>query len=224
MAIFRTKDYVPSVYVSESRDFQLFLKVLDFVQNSIKYDIDTMVCSLSTEDTPGNYLERLKSKLGFYTTHNYDDESLRLALKVFPFIIRYKGSKEGIKRCVIAYLRHIGVRGNVKLDIYNEKTSEDVGYEYTVRIGIPTNITDTTLLMELLSYILPTGYFVEIYFYKDVNFNPTDSISVSDFKPFNVEAKDNAIIRVNMSDTLENETVSTTQLGMVYTPEKESLT
>ena len=50
MGIFRAVDNVPSVYSTESRDFQLFLRVLDFVQNSIKYDIDTMIYSLSTED------------------------------------------------------------------------------------------------------------------------------------------------------------------------------
>lgn len=215
MAMIRTKNYVPDVYVSESRDFQLFLKVLDFVQNSLKYDIDTMLCSLSTQDIPGQYLERLKSKLGFYTNHTYEDESLRLALTVFPFIIRYKGSKEGIVRCVNAFLNHLGIRGKSKIDIYNEP-------EYTVRIGLPTNLIDTTLLMDLLSYILPTGYFVEIIFYKDIAITPTPTVFTDNFQFLTVDKKVNASVRASVDIELANDTYSTTQLGMVYNPNDEA--
>ena len=218
MAIVRTKNYVPDVYVSESRDFQLFLRVLDFVQNSLKYDIDTMLCSLSTQDIPGQYLERLKSKLGFYTNHTYEDDSLRIALSVFPFIIRYKGSKEGIVRCVTAYLNHLGIRGNSKVDIYNEHSK----YPYTVRIGLPTNLKDTTLLMDLLSYILPAGYFVEITFYKDIEFNPTVTSFVSNFNYGKVDELGNTTVRGSIDSDLENTTYSTTQLGMVYNPNNKS--
>lgn len=212
MAVIRTKNYVPDVYVSESRDFQLFLRVLDFVQNSLKYDIDTMLCSLSTQDIPSQYLERLKSKLGFYTSHTYEDDSLRLALTVFPFIIRYKGSKEGIARCVAAYLRHIGVRGQSKLEILNNP-------DYLIRIGLPTNLIDTTLLMDLLSFILPTGYFVEITFYKDIKVAPTPNSFVDRVRLVKVsKQEENTSVRTKINDELSNELFSTVQLGMVYNP------
>lgn len=215
MAIFRTKNYVPEIYVAESRDFQLFLKVLDFVQNSIKYDIDTMICSLSTEDMPSQYLDRLKSKLGFYTDHHYDERSLRLALTVFPFIIRYKGSRKGITMCVNAFLKYIGVRGVTKIDIYNEHET----YAYTVRIGVPTNITNTTLLTDLLSYILPPGYLVEIYFYKTGSTTKDILHFVDDFTMLVPSEVDNTSVRVEISDDeLQNQTYSTTQLGMIYDP------
>lgn len=217
MSVVRTKNYVPEVYTSESRDFQLFLRVLDFVQNSLKYDIDTMICSLSTEDMPGQYLSRLKSKVGFYCSDRYSDESLRLALSVFPFIIRYKGSKKGIVMCVNAYLKHLGLRGESKVDIYNDHPT----YGYTVRIGIPSKVSDTTLLTDLLSYILPTGYFVELYFYKDAPIAPITMKFVDDFTYMTPTEEENTSVRSVLGDILEHQTYSTTQLGTVYDPNND---
>lgn len=214
MGIFRAVDNVPSVYSTESRDFQLFLRVLDFVQNSIKYDIDTMIYSLSTEDAPSHYLERLKSKVGFYNSHEIDDKALRLALIVFPFIIRYKGSVEGIKRCVNAYLRHLGIRDPIRLNIYNAHPT----HPYTIKIGIPSRVKDTFLLEDLLSYILPTGYFVEMYLYENVTFEPTESVVNFDYVVLSPYEEENTSVRADRDNNAENITYSTVQLGNVYDP------
>jgi len=84
MSVIRNKNNVPEIYVSESRDFQLFTRVLDFVHNSIKFDTDSILNVISTDDIQEGYLERLKSKLGFFTKNYYPDEELRLALCAFP--------------------------------------------------------------------------------------------------------------------------------------------
>ena len=60
MSLIRTKNSVPQVYVSESRDFQLFTRVLDFVQNGLKFDIDSIVNVVDTQLIPTNYLDNLK--------------------------------------------------------------------------------------------------------------------------------------------------------------------
>ena len=74
MAVIRMKNNIPSPYVSESRDFQIFMRVLDFVQNSIKFDIDSISNIIDTDIISGDYVENLKSKIGFFTENIYSDE------------------------------------------------------------------------------------------------------------------------------------------------------
>jgi hypothetical protein len=165
MSLIRIKDNVPQPYVSESRDFQLFTRVLDFVQNSLKFDIDTMTNVVDTDLISDAYLDRLKSKLGFFTTNVYDDRTLRIVLSAFPYIIKYKGSEEGIKRCVNTYLNIAGVSGGCRIDVYNN----DDDYPYTVRVGIGGTLTVTNVLKDMLSYVMPSGYGLDIYSYTPIS-------------------------------------------------------
>lgn len=188
MAIIRTKNNVPQVYVSESRDFQLFTRVLDFVQNSLKYDIDAMLNSLSTRDIAENYLEHLQSKLGFFTSRHYDDETLRKVLSAMPYIIRNKGSELGIAMCVNTFLNIVGFRKGYTLSIYN---NDDI-YNYTVRVGIEGSEINTDILRDMLSYVIPTGYVLEFYFYTSVGTPALHLCSYS--KPYVLEDRDLKII------------------------------
>ena len=228
MAIFRAKENIPTIYPSESRDFQIFLNTLDLVQNSIKFDVDTMTHILSTEDISSNYLDRLKSKVGFFPANDYNDEnSLRIVLSAFPYILRYKGSFEGIVRCVNVYLKYLGIRGESKIDIYNSNTDSDTDYTYTVRIGIPSDMSDTTLLTDMLSYVVPTGYFIDIYFFKQTSFEPTQSAFYMQKYILHPTEEENTTVRTDFLENVdnptaeeikENQTFSTVQLGTVYTP------
>jgi hypothetical protein len=192
-----------------------------------------MINILSTEDMPNSYIERMKSKVGFYTSNEYDDNSLRLAISSFPYCMRYKGSFEGIRRCVNVYLKHLGVRGKSRIDIYNSLPEEqDVSdeqdvYEYTIRIGIPSNMADTTLLKDMLSYVVPTGYFLDIYFFKETALDPTESKLHSEYNVLFPTEDENTSVRgeVGYQDntneiktSLANSTFATVQLGMVYEP------
>ena len=188
MAIIRTKNNVPQVYVSESRDFQLFTRVLDFVQNALKYDIDAMLNSLSTRDIAETYLEHLQSKLGFFTSRHYDDETLRKVLSAIPYIIRNKGSELGIAMCVNTFLNIMGFRKGYTVSIYN---NDDI-YNYTVRVGIEGSEINTDILRDMLSYVIPTGYVLEFYFYTSVD---TPALHLGSYsKPYVLEDSDLKII------------------------------
>ena len=163
MSIIRIKNNVPQNYVSESRDFQIFTRVLDFVQNGIKFNIDSITDIIDTEEIHGEYLERLKSKLGFFSNSRYDDATLRKILSAFPYIIRHKGSEEGIHMCVNTFMNIIGVRESHTVEVYNNDEEND----HTILIGLESNITDINVLKDLLSFVVPTGYFVKFYFYKE---------------------------------------------------------
>jgi hypothetical protein len=105
------------------------------------------------------------------------------------------------------------------------------GYEYTIRIGIPSNMSDTTLLKDMLSYVIPTGYFLDIYFFKETTLEPTDSKLHSEYTTLFPTEIENTSVRTKfdyssekLSDVerkkeeLKNSTFATVQLGMVYEP------
>lgn len=57
--IWRTADNVPEVYPAESRDFQLIGRVLDYVVNGVKFDIDSIRALSNTQDIMGSLLPLL---------------------------------------------------------------------------------------------------------------------------------------------------------------------
>ena len=233
MAIIRTKNNVPQVYVSESRDFQLFTRVLDFVQNALKYDIDAMLNSLSTRDIAENYLEHLKSKIGFFTYGHYDDDALRKVLSAMPYIIRNKGSELGISMCINTFLNIIGFRKGYTVSIYQN----DAEYPYTVRVGIEGSEINTDILRDMLSYIIPTGYVLEFYFYTSIN---TPEVQLNSYsKPYVLKDADYKLIsRIRDTTYLEEsvdklptddkkraaDTYNTVQHTTVYNPLQEGVT
>lgn len=222
------KNNIPQPYVSESRDFQVFMRVLDFVQNAIKFDIDSMTNIIDTDAISGAYVDRLKSKIGFFTDTIYSDDTLRKVLSAFPHIVKYKGSEEGIVRCVNTFLNIMGIKEGCTIDVHNN----DDGYQYMVRIGINNGTIDTTLLYDMLSYVLPTGYFVEVYFYEGTDVSTTKGILSSRVIPLTPTEVMNTQVRTGKvpedsvedgNNSEEHRVFNTVQLSTIYDPtNKES--
>ena len=216
MPLIRTKHNVPQPYVAESRDFQLLTRVLDLVQNSVKFDIDSIVNIIDTRLISSSYLERLKSKLGFFTSKVYDDRTLRIVLSAFPHIIKYKGSEEGVKRCVNTYLNVSGISGGSRVDIYNKSGQ----YDHLVRIGISGGVQNIQILKDLLSYVLPSGYMLEIYTYAAADMAAvTGEFDSTIYRGIPTTASEFTVVRstdLEGYEDVENETYNTAQLSTVY--------
>jgi hypothetical protein len=100
-------------------------------------------------------LELLKTKLGLFTDISLTENELRCVLQAFPTIIRHKGSWQGVDDILNLFQRmnlNYGDRGHV-----NKETAND---NYEVVLEFNTPLTNDKLLMELLRYVLPTGYSV----------------------------------------------------------------
>lgn len=222
MPIIRFKNKVPEVYISESRDFQIFIRILDIIQNSIKLDIDNMSNILSTEDISDVYIENLKSKIGFYTNKTFADNSIRLALAAFPYIIKYKGSYKGIVRCVNTFSKIMGITTEPKINIYNYY-EENPEYNYTIRIGIKHKKLDTQLLDELLKYVVPTGYIVEIYFYEDTSIPNIDMAFTDIPYQYKTTGLELMSVRENKSNTnnIDSKYFNTVQSSVIYEIKEE---
>lgn len=161
MSLIRTQNNVPSIYVDESRDFQILARLYDCVLNGVKYDIDSIKNILDTDRCGSSLLDALCNKVGFKHKYDIAEEDLRYIIKAFPTIIKNKGSLLGIKQCIYVFMKMNNINTNIYVEVDNTV--------YEVRVGIEHFYTDTRILNELFKYVLPTGYNVEYIFYSSTN-------------------------------------------------------
>lgn len=168
--MFRLADNVPEVYVQKSRDFQLFTRLYDSVFNGVKYSTDALQLTLNTKECNQSLLELLKTKLGLFSDVTLTDHELRCVLQAFPTLIRHKGSWQGVDDILNLFQRinlNHGDRGHVNKETANSgvKETTDNGKEkiqepYQIVLEFNQPLNNDKLLMELLRYVLPTGYTV----------------------------------------------------------------
>lgn len=149
--MFRLQQNVPDVYPQQSRDFQIFCRAYDSLFNGVKYGVDSLSHTTNTMECNNSLLGLLANKLGLFTTLNVPDNDLRYILCAFPYLIRYKGSYQAIEYAVRVFQR-MAMISNLGYTIYMDTANRQI------IITFSDNISDDTLLYELMSYILPTGY------------------------------------------------------------------
>lgn len=166
--MFRLANNAPEVYVTKSRDFQLLCNLFDLVNNGVKFDIDTIMTQSDTELCRDNLLPLLQHKLGFFTDVSIDDESLRTILKVFPSIVKKKGTKEGIAEAIQLFFYTQKVNGATSVVINNVGTN--LSGDYIIKCSLTSKlIYNIDILHEILKYVVPTGYFIEYAIYRDAD-------------------------------------------------------
>ena len=165
MALIRLQDNVPEPYVNQSRDFQLMVRAYDCILNGVKFDIDSMRHITNTDECNSKILQLLQTKVGFFSDKNITDDELRYVLRAFPTIIKNKGSLKGIKQAVWTFLKLNHIKTSFSIIVYGK----DSATPYTIQIGIEAGFRDTTILDEILRYILPTGYTFSYVFYTSIN-------------------------------------------------------
>lgn len=183
MPLIRLQNNTPETYQNQSRDFQLLCRLYDCIVNGVKFDIDSMVHLINTDDCNTKLLQLLQTKLGFFSDKDITDDDLRYVLKAFPVIIKNKGSFLAIKQAVWVYLKIQHIDTDVTITI----TDKDDILPCLVQIGIKSSFRDTTILDELLKYILPTGFGFTYVFYTNLggtqrllNTNKTVTLYASD--------------------------------------------
>ena len=151
--VFRLQNNVPDVYVDQSRDFQLFCRLYDSVFNGVKFSIDSIKRATKTTECDSSLLELLQTKLGLFNSSKVDHDELRCLLAVFPTLMRYKGSRKAIDYVLTLYT-HLT---NSIVGTYNANFLK----EHRLVLTFDAPLRNDTILLEILQYILPTGYTVE---------------------------------------------------------------
>lgn len=201
MSIIRLQNNTPPVYTEESRDFQLLCRIYDCIINAVKLDIDSIPTIVDTSQCLSSILPLLQTKVGFFTENTLQDKELRYAIEAFPYIVKKKGSREGIIECLNLFLQVNNILKSSQVIITNESINKED--EYTIKILIESEVKDISLLEELIKYIVPTGYLVS-YIFTD-----TQKLDIQNYD--NISAADIVIIDNNTNSSLRKKSVVYTE-------------
>lgn len=172
--VIRVEKEVPEVYVNQSRDFQLLCRLFDVVFNGVKFNIDRAKYLSNPRLCTECYLQLLADKYGFdYSSEIYKDQ-LRVILSAFKRMVMYKGSRRGISEAVncFSYLSKLDFKYEI-----NMRTDGDVS------ITIYHRAFDTSILDDILKYIIPAGCVINYEFtlasvsYNDDEFIYSDELT-----------------------------------------------
>lgn len=102
-----TKKFVPKI-LADSRDYRVFLKLLDMIIVSIKNSTDDFVNLLNPDKCNHWMLPLLSSYVGYDYDHNVTFDANRIIIKEYPSLIRNRGSETGIKLAVSVAINSSG--------------------------------------------------------------------------------------------------------------------
>ena len=190
MSKFRLQNNVPDVYVNQSRDFQLLLRLYDSIFSGVKFDIDSMQGIINTSKSRNSILPLLSTKVGFFTNLEINDDKLRIILGGFPLIVRKKGSLLAIKQTLNLYLKAEHIKCNIIVSYNSETTTIDgtTILDHTLSIGSDKTLKNPQILQEIFKYILPIGFRLRFYSFRSFSLETTQ-----------LEASDDVIILYKVS-------------------------
>ena len=167
----RTQEMVPDYYIEKSRDFQVFCRVLDYLYNSTKYNVESLTKITNTKQAKDTVLPLIGDKFGIYDKDAY---STREMLDALPIAIKYKGALHSVTTLINAFLDSMDIFDyaavyNAKDEDSAEQISELLNRpinEYTIVIVLSSypNLTKLRVLDTYLKMVLPSGMFVEYIF------------------------------------------------------------
>lgn len=172
--LFKTRNNVPEVYSTSSRDFQLLSAAFDCVYNTLITNQSKLNYLDNIETVDANMLELLKDYLGFFTNQYYPENLLRSILINFPEAIRYKGSLKGVEVAIEALQNAYTDISYVTIRKQEQDSS---------RISIETDgvLLNQNYIDELLKYVLPIGIIIDqIIVSRDMKDLPGDEIFSQD--------------------------------------------
>lgn len=146
------RNQVPSIYYDASRDFQVLGHLYEVVLNYVKTNADMLYLLPNGIEEDTRATELLATTLGFKLRRNYDKAQLAALVSIFPQLLKIKGTKRAIDLAGDALVKASGVPGNFSSEIEN----------HVLTIKIPIELSDITLFIDLLPYILPFGLRVSI--------------------------------------------------------------
>lgn len=141
----KCKELVPEIYYNKSRDFQALGRIYDILFNYAKNNIDFL--NRSSHNNSKVMLDLLCSTLGFKVKHLYNVEELAALCTIFIDCIRGKGTQKSIQLLadMICYINGVDAQAEIRTD------------EGQFLILMPSEVTDLTLMKDVLNYIMPAG-------------------------------------------------------------------
>ena len=168
----KLQDYTPDVYYNESRDFQFIGRLYDIVLNYVKTNADLLYDLPLSDNSDSQFIELLAFTLGFQPKHKYTAKHLRAICSVFSDILRNKGTIKSVLIACYAIFNAEGIDGGVEYELLNNGTH--------FKLYLPPELKDTTLLIDILNYIIPAGMSFDLTKTVLLNSNATTEIDIKD--------------------------------------------
>lgn len=146
------KNQVPGIYYDASRDFQLLGHLYEVVLNYAKTNADMLYLLPNGIEADTRTTELLATTLGFKLRRNYDKEQLAALVSIFPQLLKIKGTQRAVDLAGNALVKASGIPG-----VFSSEIADNI-----LTIKIPIELSDITLFVDLLPYILPFGLRVSI--------------------------------------------------------------
>lgn len=150
----KIKDQIPNIYYDASRDFQILGHLYEVVLNYSKTNADMLYLLPNGIEADTRSTELLATTLGFRLKRNYDKEQLAALVSIFPRLLKIKGTKAAVDLAGNALVKASGVPG-----VFDSNLDEET---HVLTVKIPIELSDITLFMDLLPYILPFGVRVSV--------------------------------------------------------------
>ena len=150
----KLQDLTPNIYYQQSRDFQFIGRLYDIVLNMAKTNASLIYNVPLNDNTDSRLIDLMALTLGFRSKHNYSIKQLTALCSAFSTIIKNKGNLQAIELAGNTLVNAEGITDEFKCEF-----DED---NYLLQVFIPEKFSDTSLLRDLLNYILPAGIQVRL--------------------------------------------------------------
>ena len=213
------KSLVPEVY-RESRDFKVFLRLIDYIINPIKYDIDNWLDLYDPMACPVSFLPLLADLLGYTYNNSISAKENRIIMSKFVEMVKNKGSEIGIRLAAALSLNaQLASDPNSKeyqqavdqmqyLEVYFDKENAEIVIYY------PNSLKK---IRDLLYYVRPVG--TTVRFVATMFTNPANDVGITarvDYTKLHYDNKDQDINKsevglTQISDYIKESAVNTNE-------------
>lgn len=172
--LLKAHNFTPSVYYNESRDFQFIGRLFDVVLNSVKTNVDMLYNIPLSENSDDRLLSLMMLTLGFKPRHQYNNRQLKAFCMAFTQAIKNKGSLRAFEIAVNALANSEGIRDG----IIGVAIASDADNAPMLTISLPQDFKGTTLLRDIMDYLLPAGISYQLITQTAISFENTPTTKV----------------------------------------------
>ena len=159
-----TRHSTPTYYTDKSRDFQLFGHIFDAVANSSFQRSNAILNEYVEGATDKEFVDLLAKTLNFNTSRKYDHNALEKICFAFKYLMKNKGTKTAVRDLVNVMTKVYGIVYDYgQFVTFTVKDANGVN-QYLIDIYLPEEVKDIALMVDVLDYILPTGFLYKIHF------------------------------------------------------------
>lgn len=144
----KVQNLTPEIYSKQSRDFQFIGRLYDIIFNYVKTNSANLYTLPIGKNMNEQLLNLLALTLGFKARKNYNSKQLLAICSVLPQILKHKGSLNSVLIATNALLTSNQIAQALDYTIIPKKG---------IILYVSQELSDLTLLTDLLDYILPAG-------------------------------------------------------------------